>query len=126
RVRKSVDIPVAVAGRLHDPVLAESVLREGKADLVVLGRALIADPRWVEHVRAGSAERIRPCIACNTCVEHLRAGRPIGCLVSPSVGRETATTPADPARGAGRTALVLGGGPAGLTAAAELAADGDA
>jgi 2,4-dienoyl-CoA reductase-like NADH-dependent reductase (Old Yellow Enzyme family) len=124
RIRKSVEIPVAVAGRLHDPLLAESVLREGQADLVVLGRALLADPRWVEHVRTGGADRIRPCIACNTCVEHLRDGGPIGCLVNPSVGRETATIPADPAFGAGRTALVLGGGPAGLTAAAHLAADG--
>ena len=122
-VRKLVRVPVAVANRLHDPVLAESVLEDGHADLIALGRALLADPDWPAKVKRGDASRIRPCIACNTCVDHLRSGRHIRCLVNPKAGLETEPAVA-PTVGSESTALVVGGGPAGMTAAAAMAMQG--
>jgi NADPH-dependent 2,4-dienoyl-CoA reductase/sulfur reductase-like enzyme len=119
-----VSVPVAVVGRLHDPRYAESVLNSGAADFIVLGRALLADPSWPLKAQASAADRIRPCIACNTCVDHLRRGEAIACLVNPTTARESLEVPPDSSRGDDRRALVIGGGPAGLTAAAELAADG--
>jgi 2,4-dienoyl-CoA reductase-like NADH-dependent reductase (Old Yellow Enzyme family) len=130
-IKSAVEVPVAVAGRLHDPELAETVLRRGHADLIVLGRALLADPEWVAKLRAGDLSSIRPCIACNTCVDHLRAGRSVSCLVNPHAGRELQLPSATPSTSvvgkqpAGRKVVVIGGGPAGLTAAAEFAARGD-
>jgi 2,4-dienoyl-CoA reductase-like NADH-dependent reductase (Old Yellow Enzyme family) len=124
RLKRVVDIPVAVAGRLHDPALAESVLQTGCADFVVLGRALIADPHWVRKVEARDFDRIRPCLACNTCSEHLEHGSPIACVVNPLAAREAELTVASSNSGDGKKALVLGGGPSGLTAAAALADKG--
>jgi len=119
-IKEAVGVPVAVAGRLHDPSAAEAVVRDGCADLVVLGRALLADALWAHWVRAGRPRRIRPCIACNTCVDHLRSGREVRCLVNPETGMES---PAPrPARNG--SAVVVGGGPAGMTAAATLAEGG--
>jgi NADPH-dependent 2,4-dienoyl-CoA reductase/sulfur reductase-like enzyme len=124
QIKRVVSIPVAVVGRLHDPRYAESVLNDGAADFIVLGRALLADPSWPLKAQASAADRIRPCIACNTCVEHLRSGDTVSCLVNPATAKESFEVPPDTTRGEGRRALVIGGGPAGLTAAAELAADG--
>ena len=124
RIKRVVSIPVAVAGRLHDPRYAESVLNDSAADFIVLGRALLADPSWPLKAQASAADRIRPCIACNTCVDHLRSGDTVACLVNPATARESFEIPPDATRAEGRRALVIGGGPAGLTAAAELAADG--
>src|SRR5215470_9338294 len=124
RIKRVVSVPVAVAGRLHDPRYAESVLNDSAADFIVLGRALLADPSWPLKAQASAADRIRPCIACNTCVDHLRSGDTVVCLVNPATARESFEVPPDTTRAEGRRALVIGAGPAGLTAAAELAADG--
>ena len=124
QIKQVVSIPVAVVGRLHDPRYAESVLDDSAADFIVLGRALLADPNWPLKAQAAAADRIRPCIACNTCVDHLRSGDTVACLVNPTTARESFEVPPATTRGKGRRALVIGGGPAGLTAASELAADG--
>lgn len=128
-IKRTVPVPVAVVGRLHDPDLAESVLREGSADLIVLGRALIADPDWVAKVAVGAALDIRPCIACNTCVDHLRSGERVACLVNPEAMGEYDAGAHDAALSGQMTApkrrvVVVGAGPAGLTAAAGLARAG--
>ncbi|MBN2107910.1 MAG: NADH:flavin oxidoreductase, partial [Deltaproteobacteria bacterium] len=68
-IKKVVDIPVIAGGKLGNPDLAEKVLQEGKADLVAIGRALIADHDWANKIKAGNAARVRKCISCN-----------IGCL----------------------------------------------
>lgn len=114
-IKALVDVPVIAVGRLHAPELVRRVVAEGRADLVALGRQLIADPEWPRKVREGRADEIRPCVSCNTCVDTMRDGRRISCLVNPVAAREGAyrLVPAsDPKR-----VLVAGGGPAGLEAA---------
>jgi len=114
-IKKVVDVPVIVAGRLNDPVVAESVIAQGKADLVAIGRGLLADPELPNKAAAGQFEDIRWCIACNYCVQSLMTGMSLKCVVNPEVGkgREFAITPAPKAQ----KVLVVGGGPAGMEAA---------
>ena len=74
-------------GRLGDPATATAAVAAGKTDFVALGRTLIADPQWVEKLRRG--EPIRRCLACNTCINEMRGGAGIGCVVNGAAGRET-------------------------------------
>ncbi len=117
RVKKLVDIPVIVAHRIHDPLVAEHILAMGKADLVAMGRALIADPDLPRKAAAGQFEDIAPCIACNQgCLQRLMVlAMPVSCLVNPAAGRERemVLVPAKKPK----KVLVAGGGPAGLEAA---------
>jgi hypothetical protein len=87
-IRQQVGLPVFAVGRIKTPAFAESVLSEGKADVVAVCRALIADPFWVDKA-ARAPETIRPCIGCNQgCFGYLYTNRPITCTVNPAVGRE--------------------------------------
>ncbi|HXW42044.1 MAG TPA: NAD(P)-binding protein, partial [Xanthobacteraceae bacterium] len=119
-VKQQVAVPVIAVGRLGDPATAAAAVAAGKADFIALGRTLIADPQWVEKVRRG--EPIRRCLACNTCINDMRGGARIGCVVNAAAGRETLFADAKPQRG--ERIAVIGAGPAGLTYAA-LAADGN-
>jgi dimethylglycine catabolism A len=110
-VRKDIAVPVIAVGRLGDPALAESAVASGKADFIALGRTLIAEPQWVEKVTRG--EPIRRCLACNTCINEMRGGARIGCVVNGAAGREATFAAAQPARG--ERIAVIGAGPAGLT-----------
>ncbi len=74
-------------GRLGDPATATAAVAAGKTDFVALGRTLIADPQWVEKLARG--EPIRRCLACNTCINEMRGGARIGCVVNGAAGRET-------------------------------------
>lgn len=121
-VKRVVSVPVVAVGRLHDPHLAELVLREGQADMIALGRALLADPEWVNKVRDRRIEEIRPCIACNTCVDFLRAGNAVRCLANPTTARERSLVPE--AVHSPKAIAVIGGGPAGMSAAIHLAQRG--
>jgi len=120
RVKRAVAVPVVAVGRLHDPGLAARAVMEGATDLVALGRQLIADPDWPLKVREGRQAEIRPCIACNTCIDGMREGSPLGCLVNPRIGGE----PPVQAAAQPRRILVVGGGPAGMEAARRLAVRG--
>jgi tRNA-dihydrouridine synthase len=120
RIKADVAVPVIAVGRLGDPARATAAIEEGKADFVALGRPLLADPDWPEKVRRGLA--VRRCIACNTCVDAMRAGAPLRCLVNPMAGRERAY--ADPAPPQGERIAVIGAGPAGLSYAS-LVAEGN-
>lgn len=115
-VKAAVDVPVAVAGKLNDPAMAESVLAQGKADLIAIGRGLIADPELPNKLREGRWEDIRWCISCNQgCINSSLVGAPFACLVNPEAGREREMKlkpTASPKR-----VLVVGGGPAGMEAA---------
>ncbi|MEM2905229.1 MAG: FAD-dependent oxidoreductase [Candidatus Bathyarchaeia archaeon] len=112
--RNTGDIPVIAAGGIKDPGLAEKILASGKADMVALGRALLADPDWVNKTMAG--KRICPCIRCNVChYEAVAKTSKITCTVNPHLMRE-AEAPHKPAERAKRV-MVVGGGPAGITAA---------
>lgn len=115
RIKEAVSVPVIAAGRLDDPDLAERVLAEGQADLIAVGRALIADADWPKKVRAGRLEKIRPCIACNACVDLVATAQVARCAVNPEVGREL-TWAIEPAASP-RRVMVIGSGPAGMEAA---------
>jgi dimethylglycine catabolism A len=120
-VKKDVDVPVIAVGRLGDPATARAAVESGKADFIALGRSLIADPQWVEKVSRG--EPVRRCLACNTCINEMRGGARIGCVVNGAAGREAKFAKAKLPRG--ERIAVIGAGPAGLTYAS-LVADGNA
>ena len=88
RIREEVDVPVIAVGRLDDPVIAEGALAEGQADLVAVGRALIADPDWPRKALAGELDEIRPCMSCNACVDLVANAQQARCAVNPEVGRD--------------------------------------
>jgi 2-enoate reductase len=117
KVKKTVNIPVITAGRLDVPELAEKILSEGKADIISLGRALLADPYWPQKVKEGKVEEIRPCIGCHDgCVQRvLYRGRTLGCTVNPTCGREK-VYPLSPAIKA-KKVMIIGGGVAGMETA---------
>jgi 2,4-dienoyl-CoA reductase-like NADH-dependent reductase (Old Yellow Enzyme family) len=83
-VKKLIRVPVIAVGRLGDPAIATAAVATGKVDFVALGRTLIADPQWVEKLRRG--EPIRRCLACNTCINEMRGGARIGCVVNAAAG----------------------------------------
>ena len=119
-VKRAVAIPVIAVGRLGDPALAADAVASGKADLVALGRSLVADPEWVAKLARG--ERHRSCLACNTCINEMRGGARIGCVVNGRAGQETRYRGAAPTTGA--RIAVIGAGPAGLSYAS-LVAEGN-
>ncbi|HEX3506315.1 MAG TPA: NAD(P)-binding protein [Xanthobacteraceae bacterium] len=119
-VKKDVNVPVIAVGRLGNPATARAAVEDGKADFIALGRTLIADPQWVEKVARN--EPVRRCLACNTCINEMRGGARIGCVVNGTAGREIMLTVAQPPRG--ERIAVIGAGPAGLTYAS-LVADGN-
>ena len=115
-IKKAMNIPVIGVQRIVDPESAETILAEGKADMVALGRGLIADPDWPDKARNGRPETIRKCIGClQGCIGTQMTAGFANCLQNPEMGREKtmdmsqAETP--------RKVLVVGGGPAGLEAA---------
>jgi len=106
---------VSVVGRIKRPEMANQIIAEGKADLVWMGRALIADPHLPRKAREGRLEDIRECLSCNVCVNRLRDGLDVRCAVNPKVGREGEAGPLLAEKP--RRVLVVGGGPAGMEAA---------
>ena len=119
-VKKLVGVPIIAVGRLGDPAIATEAVAAGKADFIALGRALIAEPRWVEKLTC--AEPIRRCLACNTCINEMRGGAAIGCVVNAAAGRERFFADRRPRRA--EHIAVIGAGPAGLTYAS-LVAEGN-
>jgi len=122
-VKKAVRIPVITVGRINDPFVAESIIASGKADFVAMGRASLADPEFPEKAEAGLFDEIRPCIACNEgCIGILFTDQPIKCVLNPTLGREAewVIKPVEKAK----KVVVIGGGPAGMEAAATAAKAG--
>ena len=113
-LKEVVDVPVMTVGRIHDPVVAESILEQGRADLIVMGRPLLADPELPNKARSGATREIRRCISCQNCIDSMEAGRAT-CAVNPFAGRESELDLAPTS--SPRRVLVVGGGPAGLEAA---------
>lgn len=123
RIKRAVDVPVFVAGRINQPQVAEAILQAGHADMCGMTRALIADPEMPAKAASGRLDDIRACIGCNqACIGHFHRGLPISCIQHPETGRELrfdTLSPANP-----RKVMVVGGGPAGMKAAAVAAARG--
>ena len=117
RVKEEVEVPVVGVGRLGNPAVAGAAVEEGKTDMVALGRTLIADPDWPNKVRSGAAAR--RCLSCNHCVNGMRSGSRISCVVNPSAGFELDF--ADPAPPEGEMICIVGAGPAGLSYASLVA-----
>jgi len=113
-IKRVVDVPVMTVGRIHDPELAESILARGDADLIVMGRPLLADPELPEKARTGRVREIRRCISCESCIDSMEQMR-MRCAVNPFTGRES-TLVAKRATSA-RHVMVVGGGPGGMEAA---------
>jgi 2,4-dienoyl-CoA reductase-like NADH-dependent reductase (Old Yellow Enzyme family)/thioredoxin reductase len=118
-IKKVVNIPVIGVGRINDPILAESLLKEEKADLIAMGRALFADPDLPNKARIGAFEDINPCIACNRCEMATSDNIHVRCAVNPHLGNEKkykVSKVNEP-----KNIIVIGGGPAGMTAATQSA-----
>jgi len=115
--------PLIATSRVIDPVEADRLVEEGRADAVGMTRALIADPELPAKAREGRLEEVLRCIGCNACIAHYHAGTPIVCAQNPRTGREL-TLPAPIAAAERKRVVVVGAGPAGLAAAAEAAAAG--
>jgi len=122
-VKKEVHIPVIASGSITSPALAESILEDGKADFVGLGRPLLADPYFPKKAEEGRADEIRPCIRCNQGCLHqgTMSRKGLMCSVNIAVGRENRFArlqyeERDPALKS-KTVLVVGGGPGGMEAA---------
>jgi len=118
-VKKAIKVPVIAVGRLGDPAIATAAVASGKCDFIALGRTLVADPQWVNKLR--NEEPIRRCLACNTCIDGMRSGAGISCVVNGAAGRETMF--AHPSPPLGERIAVIGAGPAGLTYASLVADD---
>ncbi|HLO76397.1 MAG TPA: FAD-dependent oxidoreductase [Magnetospirillum sp.] len=116
-------MPVAVSNRINDPRLAEALLLEGVADMVAVGRPLLADAEFVGKARANAFDSINTCIACNqSCLDKALFGQEVGCTLNPQCA-----TPGEGRMEAAARPLniaVVGAGIAGLTAAATLARRG--
>lgn len=115
-IKAVVQIPVIAVGRINDPEVAETILAEGKADLVAFGRELLTDPDMPKKVMEGRLDEVRKCIACcQACIDELFLNHSIGCTVNARTGYET-QFPLNPSPRP-RKVLVVGGGPAGMEGA---------
>jgi 2,4-dienoyl-CoA reductase (NADPH2) len=122
-IKNAVSIPVMASNRIADPAAAEKIIRDGCADLVNLGRVLIADPNWPQKAFAGKADEIRPCVACSQgCTDELFNGRPVFCVGNPRAGFEgerKIVKTQNP-----KKVMVIGAGAGGLEAAVTAAEAG--
>jgi len=120
-VKEAVSIPVMAANRIVTPEQAEQILEEGKADIIHIGRGVIADPEWPKKAREGREKEIRYCIGCLEC-HRVVEERPLACAVNSACGRERefAITPAAKAK----SVFIAGGGLAGMEAARVAAVRG--
>ena len=115
-IKKTVNVPVSAVGRIVDAEMAERVIESGMADMVAVGRPLLADPDWGTKIAAGKACDIRRCISCNKgCTDAIQNRQFLSCVLNAENGYEN-TRSIQPAAQKKKIA-VLGGGPAGLEAA---------
>jgi len=117
-IKSVVSIPIIAVGRIRTPELANKILEENKADLISMGRALIADPELPLKASQERTDEIIPCISCNRCILSIRKGA-LQCAVNPETGREGMFKLEKSERP--KKVWIIGGGPGGMKAA-EIAA----
>jgi 2,4-dienoyl-CoA reductase-like NADH-dependent reductase (Old Yellow Enzyme family)/thioredoxin reductase len=123
-IKKAVKMPVACVGGINDPAQMEDIISSGKADIVEVARALLADPYLPEKARTGKAENIIPCLRCNDCFGESVERNLLLCSVNPIVGNEYENKfPITPPKKI-KKVLIAGGGPAGMQAAISTAERG--
>ncbi len=124
-VRQVVSVPVMVVGRLHRPELAAAVVSEGRADIVMWARPLLADPELPEKLRSGRREQVRECLSCQNCIDSMLLApfdANMHCAVNGFSGRESSLRPMQVTRR--KRVVVIGAGTAGLEAARQCADNG--
>ncbi len=117
-IKKEVAIPVSAVGRIIEPQTAEAILETGQADVIALGRALIADPRWA--VKVSKNEPIRYCVGCNVCLDRIAAEEKLRCSLHTGTGADQNVKQKEKPK----KIIVAGGGVAGLEAARIAALQG--
>ena len=123
-VKSEVSTPVMVTGRINTPHIAERIIAEGSADMCGLVRAHIADPDFTKKAFEDRTEDIRACVACDqACIGHIMGYNPVSCIQYPETGRERRFANKK-AVSSPRVVWVIGGGPAGMKAAAVSAQRG--
>lgn len=116
-----VEVPVVAVGKLGYPDLAEKALRDGKCDMVMLGRPLLADPDWPNKAYAGMVADIRPCIGCQEgCLNEFVEGGHPQCAVNPRTAFEEELSAEIPKADKEKKVAIIGAGPAGIVAAEAL------
>ena len=124
RIKTATNLPVIVTGRINQPQEAEAIVAARDADLCGMTRALICDPEMPNKARMARPDDIRACIGCNqACIGHFQKGHPISCIQHPETGRELQYSELKPVDRS-KIIMVVGGGPAGMKAAAVAAARG--
>ncbi len=124
-VKEAVNVPVMASNRISDPLLAEQILQDQLADMVNMGRPLIAEPELPNKALAGDLGAIRRCIACNQgCLDMVFSLQDLHCTINPLAGREDQVEIEPAQAGSIRKVLVVGGGPAGMETAYRAASRG--
>jgi 2,4-dienoyl-CoA reductase-like NADH-dependent reductase (Old Yellow Enzyme family)/thioredoxin reductase len=123
-IKKATGMPVVAVGGILSPGEAEGVLERGEADAVAMGRALIADPFLPYKAKHQREEEIRPCLRCLTCLDEMSRSRSFCCTVNPLAGREFRLLNQSSEPKAKMRLAVIGGGPAGMSAALSAADNG--
>lgn len=122
-IKEAVSVPVIASNRISNPESAEQIIRDGYADLVNLGRVLIADPQWPQKAFEGRVDEIRPCVGCSQgCTDQVFSGQPVFCVGNARAGFEGERQLArkdDP-----KKVMVIGAGASGLEAAVTAASCG--
>jgi 2,4-dienoyl-CoA reductase (NADPH2) len=118
-IKKIAKVPVIAGYRIDSAELAEEIVEKGRADMVGMARALIADPEFVNKTREGRPETIRRCIVCSRCLDGAFVGQGVNCSVNASVGKDLG----EPVPG-NKKIVVIGSGPSGMEAARVAAGRG--